>query len=127
MAGGILASGAVMLLRVVVLTGLINWPLGLKIAPALMAAALVSGALALASGVVEGQDRHARRRACWCIKNPFDLQVVLRFGALLAVVMLAAGLARRYVGDQGLFAVAGLSGLADVDALILSVARTAAK
>jgi uncharacterized membrane protein (DUF4010 family) len=121
-AGGILASGAVMMLRVVVLTGLINLPLALKLAPALLSAAFVSGVLTLVLLLARGKTATTPTSAL-VHQNPFDLKVVLRFGALLAVVMLAAGLARRFVGDHGLLAVAGLSGLADVDALILSVAH----
>jgi uncharacterized membrane protein (DUF4010 family) len=42
---------------------------------------------------------------------------------MLSVVTLAVAFARRYFGDTGLLGVAALSGLADVDALTLSVAR----
>jgi uncharacterized membrane protein (DUF4010 family) len=48
---------------------------------------------------------------------------VLRFGLLLAAVMLAAVIARQAFGDPGLLGLAALSGLADVDAVTLSVAR----
>lgn len=57
------------------------------------------------------------------MKNPFDILEVLRFGALLAVVTLAVGLARAQDGDSSVVAVAAISGLADVDAVTLSVAR----
>jgi uncharacterized membrane protein (DUF4010 family) len=55
-------------------------------------------------------------------KNPFLLSEVLRFGAMLAAVMLAAGIAQSVYGDSGLMAVAAISGLVDVDAVTLSVA-----
>ena len=56
-------------------------------------------------------------------KNPFLLSEVLRFGAILGVVMLAAGIANSLWGSGGLMAVAAISGLADVDAMTLSVAN----
>ena len=57
------------------------------------------------------------------LKNPFDIFEVLRFGALLAVVTLAVAMARSQPGDSSVVAVAAVSGLADVDAVTLSVAR----
>ena len=57
------------------------------------------------------------------LKNPFDIFEVLRFGALLAIVTLAVALARTQPGDSSVVTVAAVSGLADVDAVTLSVAR----
>jgi len=57
------------------------------------------------------------------IKNPFELMPALKFGLLLVVVMLAAKWFQQWFGDAGLYAVAALSGISDVDAITLSVAR----
>lgn len=121
-AGGILASGAVMMVRVILVTGLVNMQLAQKLAPALLAAAAVSVAAATVMLLARGKHGNDPKDAL-VHKNPFELSEVLRFGAILGVVMLAAVFARRYIGDEGLLAVAALSGLADVDALTLSVAR----
>ena len=121
-AGGILASGAVMMVRVILVTGLVNMQLAQKLAPALLAAAAVSAAAATVMLLARGKHGNDPKDAL-VHKNPFELSEVLRFGAILGVVMLAAVFARRYIGDEGLLAVAALSGLADVDALTLSVAR----
>jgi len=67
-------------------------------------------------GVTEGD--HA-------LSEPFDLGLVLRFGALLAVVVLVYKLASVRFGNMGLFPLAALSGLADVDPITLAVARSA--
>ncbi|OHB73323.1 MAG: hypothetical protein A2V70_10015 [Planctomycetes bacterium RBG_13_63_9] len=56
-------------------------------------------------------------------ENPTQLKSALVFGAMYALVLFALAAARRYVGDQGLFMVAGLSGLTDMDAITLSTAR----
>lgn len=45
--------------------------------------------------------------------------------ALITAVLLAARLLQHYFGDAGVFAMAGLSGIADVDALVISMARMA--
>jgi uncharacterized membrane protein (DUF4010 family) len=59
------------------------------------------------------------------LKNPLDLLPALGFGALLALVMLLGEGLRRVAGDAGLLALAGVSGLSDVDAITLSFARMA--
>ena len=57
------------------------------------------------------------------IRNPFELLPALRFGALLALVMLLAHGLERWAGEAGLYALAVVSGLTDVDAITLSFAR----
>ncbi|PWG65455.1 MgtC/SapB family protein [Spiribacter halobius] len=57
--------------------------------------------------------------------RPFELTTALQFAALLAVVMLAAEAARRYFGESGIYTLALLSGLTDVDAITLSLGRLA--
>ncbi|HKJ09196.1 MAG TPA: DUF4010 domain-containing protein, partial [Gammaproteobacteria bacterium] len=59
------------------------------------------------------------------VSNPFELLPALKFGALLAVIMVLAEAARIRFGDAGVYLVAGVSGLADVDAITLSLARLA--
>ena len=57
------------------------------------------------------------------ILSPSELRVKLT--ALLAAVMLAAELVRRMFGGIGILVVAALSGIVDVDALTISIARMA--
>jgi uncharacterized membrane protein (DUF4010 family) len=118
--GSILASGGVMLLRVLVLAGVINLSLALALTVPLLAAALFQG---LAAVLLIGRDGKGGAKPEGLVhKNPFLLSEVLRFGAILAAVMLAAGIAQSIYGNSGLMAVAAISGLADVDAVTLSVA-----
>jgi uncharacterized membrane protein (DUF4010 family) len=58
-------------------------------------------------------------------KNPTELRAALVFTALFAGVLVAIAAARDYLGDRGLYAVAFLSGLADMDAITLSSAALA--
>jgi uncharacterized membrane protein (DUF4010 family) len=55
-------------------------------------------------------------------RNPLDLWFVSKFGLLLAVIIIISRAAKEVLGNRGLFAVAGISGLADVDAITLSTA-----
>ncbi|MCC6124884.1 MAG: MgtC/SapB family protein [Pirellulales bacterium] len=56
-------------------------------------------------------------------KNPTQLKSALIFGLLYAVVLFALAAAKYYLGGKGLFAVAGLSGLTEMDAITLSTAK----
>lgn len=55
--------------------------------------------------------------------NPAELKSALIFGALYAVILLAVAFARDRFGTAGLYIVAAISGLTDVDAITLSTAR----
>ena len=55
------------------------------------------------------------------MQKPFALATALRFALLLALVMVAAEALRRYAGDVGVYSVAFISGLTDVDAITLSI------
>jgi uncharacterized membrane protein (DUF4010 family) len=57
------------------------------------------------------------------LRNPMELKSALLFGALLAVVMLLGKALSAWAGDLGLWALAAASGIADVDAITLSLSR----
>ncbi len=56
-------------------------------------------------------------------KNPVELPQALFFGLLYAAVILAVSAAKDYLGNSGVYIVALVSGLTDVDAITLSNAR----
>lgn len=57
------------------------------------------------------------------ITNPFELRPAITFGLLYGLILLVARAAQMYLGDTGVFISAFISGLADVDAITLSVAE----
>jgi uncharacterized membrane protein (DUF4010 family) len=57
------------------------------------------------------------------LKNPLELRAALGFGFLLALVMLLGRALREWFGEGGVLALAAASGVADVDAITLSLAR----
>ncbi|HVS19355.1 MAG TPA: MgtC/SapB family protein [Planctomycetota bacterium] len=57
------------------------------------------------------------------LSNPFRLREAVRLGLVYAVVRLVSAVAWEHFGQSGLYASAFLSGLADVDAISLSVAN----
>jgi uncharacterized membrane protein (DUF4010 family) len=124
LSGSILLAGAVMFLRILFIVGVLSRPLAAALLPSLGLAALVSAAASLWLMRHRSRTRSAKKEDLR-LSNPFELLEVLRFGAILTVVMAAATIAERYLGDAGLLAVAAVSGLADVDAMTLSAARMA--
>lgn len=57
------------------------------------------------------------------LNNPTELRTALGFGLLYAAVLFAAAWLADYAGNQGLYAIALASGLADVDPITLSSLR----
>jgi len=55
--------------------------------------------------------------------NPSELRAALLFGLLYALVLLAVAAAKEHFGARGLYTVAVISGLTDMDAITLSTAR----
>jgi len=57
------------------------------------------------------------------LRHPLELGTALGFGALLAVIMVLVKALQLQFGDAGVLALAAISGITDVDAITLSVAR----
>lgn len=59
------------------------------------------------------------------LKNPFRLQPALLFGAFFGLILLVSEWSSQWFGAEGVYGTALLSGLADVDAITLSLAKLA--
>jgi uncharacterized membrane protein (DUF4010 family) len=59
------------------------------------------------------------------LENPLQLSRALKFGFLLAVILLLTHAAENYFGEQGIYIVSLISGVMDVDAITLSLSRKA--
>lgn len=57
------------------------------------------------------------------LQNPLEMQSALRFGLLLACIMFASEGIRAWLGNAGVLLLATASGVADVDAITLSLSR----
>ena len=121
LAGGILLSNFVMVIRVLVVASALNQDLLLPLALPLGAAALVMAGVAslLLLRFGKGSEEHPNLT----IESPFDLGSALKLAGLIGVISLLAKMITAFMGDAGLIILAALSGLADVDAITLSFAR----
>ena len=57
------------------------------------------------------------------LRNPVELGQALQFGLLLALIILATHAARAWLGEAGIYLLAIVSGIADVDAITISMSR----
>lgn len=118
-ASGVLAASAMMFLRMTALV--------IFLQPALlpsMGAAMVIAALVLLAASLLQRGSRLKTDAPAAVADagdPFDLSTALGFGLLLGVLALLTNAARQWMGDAGLYALSLLSGLLDVDAVLLTV------
>ncbi len=61
------------------------------------------------------------------LKNPFRLRPALFFGVIFAAVLLVSDYANEWFGTSGVYATAFFSGLADVDAMTITLSQLAAE
>ncbi len=121
-AAGAIFANAVMAPRVLAIVALIKPTLALRLAAPLVAAAVVFAAAGVILLRRSGDERPEESRSL-ALGNPLDLVSVLQFGALLAGVMILSRIATHFAGSAGALALAAISGVMDVDAIALTMAR----
>jgi uncharacterized membrane protein (DUF4010 family) len=125
-AGSMLAASGIMYLRLLALLGLFNrglfYELGLPFL-LLAAAGLAGGCLwTRIPDPANGAQIHEDR-----VRNPLELSAALLFGVLYVAILWITHLAILYLGRAGLFTLAGVMGVYNVDPFILSLAESAGK
>jgi uncharacterized membrane protein (DUF4010 family) len=123
LAAGILLAWVVMFLRIVVMVVVVNRALLGPLIKPLTAMAVVSaiaGAFYLRRGAMLSS--RAVRESEVPLTNPFSLTSAVKFAAFFAAVLLLVAAVERTMSGQGMYVVAGLAGLTDLDAITLSMA-----
>jgi uncharacterized membrane protein (DUF4010 family) len=123
LAAGILLSWVVMFVRVVIEVAIVHPGLVARVLVPFSAMAAVAGLVAAASyrrSVAPAAEESKHTEVP--LENPFSLVAATKFGLVFAGVMLVVKLAQTYLPGGGLYVVAGLAGLTDVDAITLSMA-----
>jgi len=120
--GAILMASGVMYLRLTILLGLFNPSLLVKLAPSFLGLAL----LALAAGWIWSRRPDASSET---IKrefeppNPLELRAASLFAALFLAMLVATHLTVMYLGRAGVYALAAIMGITDVDPFIMGMTQ----
>ena len=126
LAAGILLSWLVMFSRVLLIVTAVSVPLMQQLLWPLLGLALLTAAIATAF-ILAGHRLQAGITSDLPVNNPFSLWSAIQFALLFALVLLLVKLAEHYAPGQGLYWLAALAGLTDVDAISLSLADYAGR
>ena len=121
-AGAILIASGVMYLRLVILLGLFNRSLMIKLAPSFLALAL----LALSVGWIWSRRPDASSEAVkreFEPQNPLELRAAFLFAVLFLAMLVATHLTVAYLGRAGVYTLAAIMGVSDVDPFIMGMTQ----
>jgi uncharacterized membrane protein (DUF4010 family) len=122
---GVLLASSIMFVRVIVEVFIVNYSLVSYVWMPLTA--MLAGLLACffwLRYVHEKDDRGSSNRQIE-VKNPLRLGMALQFSALLAAILVLSEAMKAWFGNEGIYALSVISGLLDVDAITLTLSRSA--
>ncbi|MEO8558332.1 MAG: DUF4010 domain-containing protein [Rhodospirillales bacterium] len=117
LAAGAAIASSIMFWRSLLIVFIVNPALAGELALPLLAAGAIGGVVSLA---VAGFDRNAPTE--FAPGNPMHLLQAVEFGLFLGLIGFLAAALRDWLGDTGVYVLAPIAGLADVDAISLSLA-----
>ena len=117
---GIVLANAIMYLRVNVIVAIFDRALALALLPALLALFALGVLLAGAWHWLSEKSTGAVEAAP--PSNPLELSAALVFATLFVVVSLAAGWVRGEYGEAGVYGLAAIVGVTDINPFVLSIA-----
>jgi uncharacterized membrane protein (DUF4010 family) len=122
--GSILIASGMMYLRLIILLAFLNRSL---LAPLLLPFLLLTAAACLAGWLLSRLSDPAdpQSRTEKDTQNPLEIKAALLFGMIFVVVLVITRLTLTHLGVGGVYGLATLMGLADVDPFILSLTQTA--
>jgi uncharacterized membrane protein (DUF4010 family) len=121
--GATLMASGVMYLRLVILLALFNRGLMTALAPSFLSLA----GLAVAAGWLWSRQpdpgtREIKRE--YDPKNPLDLRAAILFGILFLTMLIATHVVALHLGNAGVYSLAAVMGLADVDPFIMGMTQS---
>lgn len=118
----IVISWTMMFARVLVEVAVVN----MRLLPVVLPPIAAAGAVGLVYGAYLFLSHRQREESSVPLNNPFELGPAVKFGLFYAFILVLARAAQLYVGDTGIYLSSLVSGLADVDAITLSMANLSA-
>jgi uncharacterized membrane protein (DUF4010 family) len=120
--GTILMASGVMYLRLVILLGLFNWNLMLRLAPSFLGLAF----MALAAGWIWSRrpdDRSEEVKREFEPANPLELRSAFLFAILFLAMLVITHLTVAHFGRAGVYGLAAIMGVTDVDPFIMGITQ----
>jgi uncharacterized membrane protein (DUF4010 family) len=124
-AGAILMASGVMYFRFLILIGLFNLQLMMR----LLLPLLALGAVGCAAGWLWSAfaDAPGKTEANYLTKNPLELTSAFSLALVFVILLIATNYALVHLGRTGIFSLAVLSGIAPVDPFIMGLTQSAGK
>lgn len=113
----VITSWVIMFVRIIVEVAVVNRQLLPLVWPAMVA----MGGAGLVYAIYMFFSQSAMDEEEMRISNPFELWTAIKFGLIYALVLLLTNAAELYIGQRGIYLTSFLAGLADVDAITLSI------
>jgi uncharacterized membrane protein (DUF4010 family) len=122
MSAGIVAATSVMYLRIGVIVAIFNREVALMLGPALVALAAIGGLL---TAIEWRRNRAHTANADLSVgaRNPLQIPTALIFAGLILVISAITVWMRQAFGEAGIFALAAVVGLTDIDPFVLNIAQ----
>ena len=120
--GAILTASGVMYLRLVILLGLFNWNLMIRLAPSFLGLAF----MALAAGWIWSRrpdDRSEAVKREFEPANPLELRAAFLFAILFLATLVVTHLTVVHLGRAGVYGLAAIMGVTDVDPFIMGMTQ----
>jgi len=118
LAGGAVISAAVTFLRILVVVAIFNTSMVAELALTLGLMAATGFVAALVLGF---EHKKTIPSESFEMHNPADIRMAILFGVFIAGILLLSHWLQGWFGVEGVYALAGISGIGDVDALTLSM------
>ncbi len=116
-AAGILLASSIMFPRVLIIIGILNFSLAEQLFLP-FGILTVSGLL---GSFVLWHKKNSIDVKNFDIKNPFKMLFAIKFGLIFTAILFISKLAQMYFGDSGVYLTGIFAGVADVDAIALSI------
>jgi len=118
---GIVTASSIMFIRMILILGLIDTTLAIIIAPIMFA--MGSSGLLYSYYLYIKSKKESSKKQSVKLKNPFRLSQGLYFALLYSFILLIVDISKHIWGTSGVTIISFISGLPDVDAISISLAK----
>src|SRR5262249_43848229 len=122
LSAGIVIATVIMFLRIGIIVALFDWPLALRLLPALLALAVL-GAIIAAFEWLRSKPAAPTPVGQMVAVNPLQLATALGFAVMFVIIALLSSWVRNGFGQRGVLVLAAITGASDIDPFVLSLAQ----